>query len=406
MKPVYLLLPILFFSLCASAQYHFNIYSGWTPDVPLKRVGDIEVADDNTVWAVNRDQLVSFDGTTWQVYDTSNCAIPMASTHKLVALGTDLWVGTRGQGLFKLDAQGNTTAFHTGNSGLLNDTIIDFHKDSQGSLYLLTKSALMRFDGMAAWADIDLTGTGPSSNMAIGPGDEVWLGQPEGPVQYTGGMWVTHDTVGPCPNSTSAYITADTSGVYFADYENFAVFKNGNWASIPKPMIGTTSAIHTDGRGHLWVGTGDGGFPETANLSSYDGTAWKHHTDHQNNPFEPEYRITDIHRAPNGTVWSGLGVDLIEMTDQMTSIDDEMEFKVSIYPNPAREALTLSFPNPHHLPFQLLVYDGLGKTWASYEGVREEAIVIERQSLPSGVYFFQLLLDGQVRAGGKFMFMD
>ncbi len=78
----------------------------------------------------------------------------------------------------------------------------------------------------------------------------------------------------------------------------------------------------------------------------------------------------------------------------------------TLSPNPAREALTLSFPNPHHLPFQLLVYDGLGKTWANYEGVREEAIVIERKSLPSGVYFFQLLFEGQVRADGKFMFMD
>ncbi len=394
MKPVYLLLPILFFSLCATAQYHFNIYSGWTPDVPLKRVGDIEVADDNTVWAVNRDQLVSFDGTTWQVYDTSNCAIPMASTHKLVALGTDLWVGTRGQGLFKLDAQGNTTAFHTGNSGLLNDTIIDLHKDSQGSLYLLTKSALMRFDGLAVWADIDLTGTGPSSNMAIGPGDEVWLGQPEGPVQYTGGMWVTHDTVGPCPNSTSAYITADTSGVYFADYENFAVFKNGNWASIPKPMIGTTSAIHTDGSGHLWVGTGDGGFPETANLSSYDGMTWTHHTNNLPNPFEPEYRITDIHRAPNGTVWSGLGVDLIEMTDQMTSIDDEMEFKVSIYPNPAKATTLFTFEKPVRQLYALTLINAQGQVVRMMEDLQTPQVYIDCESLARGLYVAQVQLKG------------
>jgi len=395
-KPLKLLLKvvgslILFAGVnSSSAQFNYNLYSGWNPNIPLGLVGDVEVSDNNLVWTAGPDRIVSFDGVNWQVFDASNCTIPMSLSNKLVSVNTDLWVGTFDSGLFKLDDQGIVSSFNTANSGLVNDSILDLKQNSQGELFIKTREYLMKFDGNNTWTNIDLTGVGPSGKIAVDVNDDVWLTQQYGLAQYTNGLWVIHDTTGPCPNSSAWYISANTSGVYFGNYDGFSKFSNGNWSVIPGHYGWGLSAIHADQFGYFWVANNNGGMPEIAYLFRYNGAAWEDCTS-LNNPFEPEYYIKDIQMAPNGTLWITHARDLIELTNPLLSANEKvMESQMKIYPNPLEEYVIVEVKNPDQKPLVLKITNMQGKTIRT-SNISSSQIKIDRENLVSGIYFLQLI---------------
>ncbi|HIA37094.1 MAG TPA: T9SS type A sorting domain-containing protein, partial [Flavobacteriales bacterium] len=63
---------------------------------------------------------------------------------------------------------------------------------------------------------------------------------------------------------------------------------------------------------------------------------------------------------------------------------------LKIYPNPFTTSTTIAFGNANAEPYLLLVYNMLGNTVRAIPGITESKVVIDRENLPSGVYFVYL----------------
>lgn len=86
--------------------------------------------------------------------------------------------------------------------------------------------------------------------------------------------------------------------------------------------------------------------------------------------------------------------------------DEELNSKVDIYPNPFLEKTTMHIKdsNFQNQDLQLTIYDVFGKAVIQSvipSGARN--LPIERNNLPSGMYFYQLLSEGKIAASGKMM---
>lgn len=100
-----------------------------------------------------------------------------------------------------------------------------------------------------------------------------------------------------------------------------------------------------------------------------------------NNPFNTEY--TNLATLVNsGSYISNCSTTGIEK-------QKNSEFEYLIYPNPFMESTTIKFNNPNNEEFTLILYNILGECVKSIKNSSEE-IVIKRENLKSGIYFFKL----------------
>ena len=79
---------------------------------------------------------------------------------------------------------------------------------------------------------------------------------------------------------------------------------------------------------------------------------------------------------------------------------------VEIFPNPFAQQATFKFPNPDKLNYSLVITNTLGQVVNTISDVRKGEIMINRDGLSTGVYFYQLACDGQRVASGKLMVVD
>jgi ligand-binding sensor domain-containing protein len=79
-----------------------------------------------TFFGTGQGSVCRFDGSTWNTYNASNSPLGTKPISVLTTdFGGNLWVGTSGGGLFKLDFNGTTwTHYTTANSSLAENHII------------------------------------------------------------------------------------------------------------------------------------------------------------------------------------------------------------------------------------------------------------------------------------------
>jgi hypothetical protein len=78
--------------------------------------------------------------------------------------------------------------------------------------------------------------------------------------------------------------------------------------------------------------------------------------------------------------------------------------KLSIYPDPATDNITLSFEQSHNKAMQLSIYNAAGQLVLSKPlNAYGDAYRVNVESLSSGVYFVRLLSDNQIIFSSKFV---
>ncbi len=88
----------------------------------------------------------------------------------------------------------------------------------------------------------------------------------------------------------------------------------------------------------------------------------------------------------------------------ITSLNDKTlntTHNYSVYPNPFNDAATIKFNNPANTIYTLKLYNSLGENVRVISNISTEKILIKRNNLKSGVYFFQLYSGRQMYATGK-----
>lgn len=81
---------------------------------------------------------------------------------------------------------------------------------------------------------------------------------------------------------------------------------------------------------------------------------------------------------------------------QSTTIEEVMvNGKIKLFPNPMKERITIDFGQVHQT-IQLNIYSSKGKLIRGQTFKQSKTLIINRDNLNSGLYFFQFLLDGEL----------
>lgn len=74
---------------------------------------------------------------------------------------------------------------------------------------------------------------------------------------------------------------------------------------------------------------------------------------------------------------------------------------VLVMPNPVSDKSVIHFQNNQNKSFVFTLYDYNGKQVRQLPNVTDDKLVFDKSGLPSGVYFFQLTYEDDVRASGR-----
>ena len=82
--------------------------------------------------------------------------------------------------------------------------------------------------------------------------------------------------------------------------------------------------------------------------------------------------------------------------------ENKNEISVNVYPNPFKEKTILHVQNTKSGNINLFIYDMDGRKVRTLKSYTSESdFVFERNSLTSGVYFYSIMNDERILAGGK-----
>ena len=364
--------------------------------------------------------LVSFDGNSWSVYDTSNCDLP---NHWINAIAIDdlgeKWIGTGtpqwNEGGLAVFDNNNWTVYNTSNSGLLHNCITSVAIDMNGTKWIGTGfsvgvmwggAGLATFNG-SNWVNYNTSNSQLPSDIvnaiAIDGNDTKWIGTTNGLAIYDGSNWVVYNT----SNSSlpGNYITEisidgnDTKWIGTYDFEHSGAlvwlgmtsYDGNNWVqydtSNSELPCNCINAIAIENNDIIWIGTGGGG------LASFDGINWTIYN--ESNSALTSNWIGSVAIDNNGTKWIGSGGDLAAFNENGIPVGiedltaDNGQSSVLIYPNPATNTISLVSQGGTEL-ISLEILDIQGKV-ILHQDMMDNNFSVSVGNYPGGLYFVRIL---------------
>ena len=90
-----------------------------------------------------------------------------------------------------------------------------------------------------------------------------------------------------------------------------------------------------------------------------------------------------------------------------TGINDNIHLSnssfVKIFPNPFSNEANLSISCPKNSPFSLIIYNPLGQIVRKINNIKANNVVIRKENLPNGIYFYTLSNQTDIIKNGKFI---
>ena len=77
------------------------------------------------------------------------------------------------------------------------------------------------------------------------------------------------------------------------------------------------------------------------------------------------------------------------------------DYELTICPNPFTQNTVIKFDVPLDAAYTLQLFDAQGKDLGRKSGIAHDVIFIERNDLPAGAYFFQIISGNRVIGKGK-----
>jgi ligand-binding sensor domain-containing protein len=296
-----------------------------------KTVRSIYIDPNGTKWFATDKGISSFDGKTWTNFDEKD-GLPVAGYNDLSnaasADGINLWLAsTRGVVMGHWDANMLTVeaTYTTGNSELLNDTILAIAIDKAGYLWMGTNRGLNGLKNNTEWIIqpkdvffLPITRIGSSEDgwnyfATLGggvarnktavdgitsasiyetpwaglPSDSInalyidrvtgnqWFGTPAGAAYHVGTEtkknWTVYTTLEGLVDDFVLTIAGDSEGnIWFGTNGGVSRFGNSNWTSYTESdglASNTVYAIAFDSDGSVWFGTDKG-------VSHYTSGTW------------------------------------------------------------------------------------------------------------------------------------
>jgi hypothetical protein len=394
-----LLLTFTALTINANAQWAQTAFSGDSAVVCFATSG-------TNIFAGTLGQGVYYSTNTGGTWTPANNGLNSLHIHSLAIQGTNVFAGTQGSGVEMSTIAGLT--WTVANTGILHDTITAlvvnnttiFAGSWNGGVYMSTNSG-----GTWTIVNTGLTNLKITSLAVVSGGSTIFAGTPTG-VFYSsnnGTSWVAVNT-GLTPPSVTSLATIGTT--VFAGTAG-GVFKsttNGSlWTIASGLPVAAVTALNVSGT-KLFAGVGLAGVYETINT----GTSWTAVSTGLNLPCNISSLGSDATKIYAGVTGTTSGV-WSRALSQLSSIDEIAGFNnnYTVYPVPASEQIKLDFTLSENKTVVARIYNTLGEqvqTEQTKSGVQgNNEIQIQIAELPEGIYFAQILLDGNVAGTKRFI---
>ena len=236
---------------------YWTVYDTSNSDLPSNHVSSIAIETDGTKWIGTNDGLASFDGTNWIVYDTSNSDLPDnrigpividSSGIKWMGISIYVFAGSWGHGLVSFDGT-NWTVYDTSNSDLPSDVVCSIAIDGSGNKWIGTGGwyehprGLALFDG-TNWTVHDTSNSelpwNVITSISIEDNENIWIGASihtllrdmvgYGLISFDGIIWTVFDesNSGLPSDAITSIVIADTGNKWIGTWAGgLAVFNEG-----------------------------------------------------------------------------------------------------------------------------------------------------------------------------------
>ena len=234
--------------------------------------------------------------------------------------------------------------------------------------------------------------------------------------ELEGGYWVPQGSALPSFSASVAqYVSLafDTDGTPYVAYQDqFAgatVMKlvGQTWTAVGTPSFTSTNANYTslaiDPSGVPYVAyqAGTGG---KAGVDKFDGTSWVSVGTGYITAAEADY--TSLAIDAQGTPYiafedyfNGQKVTVMRYSTSTTGIAAPAITQLSVYPNPAKEAVQITYELQQHSETQLSIVDVIGNVVYQNATTEESGIItksVNTSNLSAGIYLLQLKVNGEV----------
>ena len=403
---------------------HLYEYNGtdWTvhntANSPLHEIRQYNVHADSQdrIW-LGGNGLTCIDGQTWTNYKNTNSGFPQESAFSLDSDSNGkLWCLARDTGYDTLDVVSfdgtNWTVYNSSNSILTNDTYC-LAVDNLNRVWLGSgHGTVFRYDGIA-WTELTVPITVPWGNEIVNIGadsqNNIYAYGYWGLARYNGIEWTVwqYDTIPvPIGNLLDFYVD-NSDNVWIGSKAGLAKFDGTNWSYFNPDNSGMpyyyAIAMCQDNLGNLWFRNCDD-FTDGC-LVKYDGTNWISFYDYDYPLIDSD--IYDIACDSYNNLWIATenGITVHNETGVVANEDDNLptpsqnKFNLTVYPNPFTEAAKISYDLPKAEQASLCIYDVKGRlvkrlhdAYAQKESHALEWDGTDKTGKPAanGVYFCRL----------------
>lgn len=340
----------------------------------------IDIDNNGIVWILHYNGVEKFDGDSFSVFNDSNTNIPNTSNYSItIDENNIIWTGCISYNFYPvipggiMSFDGSTwTKYDTSNSGIASNDVSPVFADNSNNIWYGSGDPLKlgRKNG-SVWATFDPSnsclGNGYIRQIVHDQNGTTFIGtQYAGPAnslfRYDWNSW----TGLPNYTSSSLGIAADRSGnLYVKNPTGIKKYDGTNWSDIPgTPLLHTNyqvplylNTINADLPGELWMDYldriesffdtiyGNWYYYAHEGLAHYDGNEWETFSN-LNTPV-PDAEIYDIRTEASNQVWFGTNCGLIRYDGTDWTVYDTSNSTI---------------PTNHIKSF---VVDSLGNIWLS-----------------------------------------
>ena len=224
-----------------------------------------------------------------------------------IAPNGDIWAGSEGRGLARIEPQTLTATWFREAQGLTGKDIYNLRFDRENRLWVATEAGL--FMASAPYRRFSRIAELPAARMwAVVQGKDgaIWAGGDGGLFAFSAGRWKTYTTADGLSNKEILSLAAGPDGVIWVGYDFGGgidrVHPRAGGVVIEKRVqrTGTDGLIYFlefDAKGRLWAGTQHG-------IDVWDGARWSHY-DMNDGLVWDDCDTDGFAQESDGTVWIG-----------------------------------------------------------------------------------------------------
>ena len=395
---------LMLFYFPSFGQGLWEVFNTTNSSLPFNTIHAIEIAPDGKKWIGTEFGLAVLDDTTWTIYNVLNSDIPDNSVRAIAFDSTDnaVWIGTFLGGVARFDGV-SWTVYTTTNSELPDNFIRALAVSPLGNLWVGTTGGLVKIVD-TTWFVYDAVETELGSNnistLSMLGEDTLWVGTINGGATFIeSDTWTTHDilTTG-IPDNTQTGIAHGVDDVVWmsSPAHGLMLFSSGTWLSFDTftSDIFSNSLSDVVAQGsNVWMATLDTGltlFQSPSTWINFD-------TSNSDIPSDRLNCMTWDHETDK--LWIGTeteGVAVFDAAEFLMNVPEELKIQWALYPNPTSGVLHIKSDRPHKRG-EVALYNSEGSQ-IQIQHTRFSAGAgshsLDLSSLPAGIYFLQLTVDG------------